>query len=614
VLALALLVVALRGGSYAPRERGEFFVVVLWVLVLCVALGLLPRYRVRTGGRVAVAALVGLAGWMALGLMWSESAERTVAEVARVVGFAGLLMLILWTFGGRGAELAVGALTATALSVCVLALVSRLAPDLIVSSLSESDVRRLAYPLNYWNALGAWSAMTTALTLALSAHARSGWLRGGALAGVSVAISVAYLTYSRSSAIGVVIAVLGVVALSRHRWQAASNAVLAAAGAAAIIATIRSHPEIAEGTGTDGAAEVVVVAGAVTAAAVLAAGAGITRRLSGVRLPRRAARAALVSTGVAALVALVAVGPALANRAWESFERREESRAIVDPAERLGNLSGVRNRLWAAALDSFDEHAWSGTGAGTYEFVWNRDPRRDSPARDAHSLYVEVLAETGVPGALLILLAVGALLVTALRAPLREKDAAAAGAAAGGAIALLIFCVTAGVDWMWEVTAVPALGLACGGLAAAIGTARAPALRIPARAGATFVASLLLAMQLPNLVSAMQIRDSRLAIRAGRIDAAAASATTAIDAQPWAASGYLQRALVLERARMLDDAADDARRAIEHEPTNWEPWLILARIDVERGRTSSGLRAARHARALNPHSPLFDPPAPPARP
>ncbi|MGG7383030.1 hypothetical protein ACQ7B2_31280, partial [Escherichia coli] len=69
--------------------------------------------------------------------------------------------------------------------------------------------------------------------------------------------------------------------------------------------------------------------------------------------------------------------------------------------------------------------------------------------RDAHSLYLELLAETGLPGALLVVVALGAMLVAAVRAPFRQRDAPSAGAGAGCAAALLVFCITAGVDWMW---------------------------------------------------------------------------------------------------------------------------------------------------------------------
>ncbi len=174
---------ALRGGSYGPIPRGELLVLILWVLALGVALGLLPQRRLPWGAALAVAALVALAVWTALGLLWTESAERTVSEVARTLGFAGLLLLVVWTFAGRGWEAAALWVTATAILVSALALVSRLAPDLLSSPLTTAGLyRRLGYPFNYWNALGAWAAMTVALALAVSAML----VRGGCAAARSV--------------------------------------------------------------------------------------------------------------------------------------------------------------------------------------------------------------------------------------------------------------------------------------------------------------------------------------------------------------------------------------------------------------------------------------------
>jgi hypothetical protein len=601
-----LLTAALNGGSYGPVQRGELFTAVLWVLVVGLGLGLLPRYRPRRGGVLAAGALIALSAWTAVGLEWTESAGRTVDEVARTAGLAGVLVLVLATFGGDAWKAAAAALAGVAVLVCGLALTSRLAPSLLTSPLDAAGLtRRLAYPLNYWNGLGSWAAMSFALALAWSAHATSSWIRGAALAGACLAGPVAYLTYSRSSLIAIAVAVVGVVAVSRHRWQAALNALLAAAGAGALIAAIRAHPDLAKGVGTQGAGAVVAIAAGVVAACLAAGRAGALALVSRFRLSTRAFRAAAVSALAVALLVGVAVGPALADRAWSSFAQREESRGAADPAERLYNLSGIRRQLWSVGLDTFREQPLQGTGAGTYEYVWNRDPRRDAPVRDAHSLYIEALAEMGLVGGLLIALALGSLLVTALRAPSLLPDAPAAGAAAGCAGALLVFVVTAGVDWMWEVTAVPALALACGGLASAAGTARVAGQRLSRRLGATLAALVLLAVQVPVLVAAAQVRESRQAIRDGRIEDAVRDATDAIAAEPWAASGYLQRAVVLERGGLLARAARDAREATRRERTNWETWLILGRIDVERGQIAAGLAAARRARALNPRSPLF---------
>ena len=231
---------------------------ILWVLAVAIALGLMPRQRPPRGAVVAVGALFVLASWMAVGLIWTESDERTVIEVARTLGFAGLLMLIMWTYGKREWQIAAALVTGVAVLICAMALTSRLAPDLLSSPLTSRGLyRRLAYPFNYWNALGAWAAMT---------FARAGVQRTrplelatrGALAGACLAACAAYLTYSRSAAIAILVATAGVIAVSQHRWQTGFNAALAALGSAAIIATIRANSQIADGVGTDGAGRVQV--------------------------------------------------------------------------------------------------------------------------------------------------------------------------------------------------------------------------------------------------------------------------------------------------------------------------------------------------------------------
>ena len=605
--ALGLFTAALGGGAYALIARSEAFVLVWWTLVLGLTFALLPRARPTRTMTVAVACWLLLAGWTALGLLWTESLERTFIEVARVLGFAGAVLAIGLTFRDGEWRLAVAAVAVAAAGVCGLAMSSRLAPALFDDPLSSADlVRRLSFPLNYWNALGCWSAMTVTLALAWSAHARAWLPRGAALAGACLAGSVLYLTYSRSATAGVLIGVVVVVALTRHRWLVAAHALVALAGTGVIILAIRSAPAIAQGTGGEGGGKVAIVAGLVFLACPVAALLTSRSRVETWRAPRRPVRAAMIAAAVVAGFAAVATGPALADRAWQSFHRPTPS-LTGDPALRLGTLGGTRHALWSAALDGFADHPLGGTGAGTYEFVWNRDPHRAYYVRDAHSIYLESLTELGLPGALLLLGAIGSLLAAAVASALRE--AGGAGPAVAGTLA--VYCICAGVDWMWESTAVTAMAVALGALAATSGS-RPSAPLIARRRVAVAVAALLgLGIQLPVIASAVQVRASQQAARAGDADEAIAAATTAVQVAPWGAAGYSQRALVLERLGLGGRAAADARRAADREPTSWRHWLVLARVEAERGRIGPAIAAARRAAALNPRAPLF---AAPKRP
>ncbi|UGS34608.1 O-antigen ligase family protein [Capillimicrobium parvum] len=604
LIASGLLVAALRGGSYAVIPRTQDAIAVWWVIGLSVAFGLLPRHRWSVEVRLAVAGLLGLAAWTALGLLWTDSAERTLEEALRVLSYAGLVMLVAWSFGARDRTRVVVLLTAVAGVVCLLALLSRVAPELLgtQSTSGSYDTTRLAYPFNYWNAVGCWGAMTLALALPLSAHARRRWLRAAALCIASLAPVVVYLTYSRTAALGVVLVVVLVVALSPQRWFVAANALIAGVGATAAVLTIRGAPEIARGNGTAGRGSVVLVLALVGLLTVAVAFVGPHERLRRVRTPLRAARIALAGSLAAILVVAILAGP----RAWDSFQRGSEP-AGSDPVQRLTSLSGTRRLLWTAALDSFTDRPLAGIGAGTFEFAWNRDPHRSGHVLDAHSLYLEALAELGIPGALMVIAALAALLAGALRSIRRQTDDTARAVAAGCAVAFVVFCVTAGVDWMWESTAVTCLALVAGTLGAAPPGLPLPRPRWPVRVRVGILAAVAIVVQLPVLVAATEIRTSQRAAGQGRLVDALSSATAAAEAEPWSASAHLQRALVLEQLGQLPAAGAAAARATRLEPVNWQPWLVRGRIDAERGNVAQALADVRRARALNPRAPIFQP-------
>ena len=146
LLAGGLLVTGLRGGSYDDVARAEAFFYVWWVLGLSLAFGLLPRVVPSRAARCAVAALIALAVWTGLGVLWTESVGRTLHEASRTLGFAGLLLLVVCTFGRDNWSRAAGAVTATAVLVCCLAMASRLSP--LTSALRRADTLRVASPIH----------------------------------------------------------------------------------------------------------------------------------------------------------------------------------------------------------------------------------------------------------------------------------------------------------------------------------------------------------------------------------------------------------------------------------------------------------------------------------
>jgi O-Antigen ligase/Tetratricopeptide repeat len=607
-LGVAVLVVSLRGGSYGEVARGETFVSVWWVIALAVGFGLVPYHRWSPAVRVCAGAFVALAAWTTLGLLWTGSPERTVDEAIRVLGYAGIVVLLGWLFGERDRPLVVGVLTAVGGAVCLLALAARLEPSALSSALARSGyaASRLDYPFNYWNSLGCWAAMTLALALAASVHAAARWARGAAIAIAAIAPVVAYLTYSRSALVSIGVSSILLIALSSRRWLAAVNALIAMAAAAAIVLAIRAEPEIARGTGTAGRATVLVAIAGAVGLAVLAVTIGSRDRLAWQRIPPRLWWRRVLPVLAACLAVLAVVfGPSLAARAWDSFKGPETPLA-ADPAQRLTSLGGTRSAQWDVALSIFADDPMHGIGAGTYEFAWNQDPRRTGHVVDAHSLYLEALAEIGWPGALLVIVALGALLVGAIRAALGSAGPAR-GATAGCAAAFAVYCLTAGVDWMWESTAITVMALALGVVATANPVVRATRPRWPLRTAGAVIAMLVVLVQLPAMVAGLQIRTSQDSARRGRLVDSVVQASSAAQTEPWGSDGQLQLALALERIGRLRDAATAARDAVAQEPENWELWLVIGRIEAERGHVGAAVRAVARARALNPRSPLFQP-------
>ena len=147
-LALILLFALRGGGSYDLVVRQEYGLVVWWVIAIGVGIGLLPRVRPAAPARVVLGALLAYALWTALSLTWTESSERTFTELARALDYLGVVLLLGLAVDRRTWRSAAAGLGAGALTVCLLALVSRLAPSAFPIDWAAQTFRadRMEYP------------------------------------------------------------------------------------------------------------------------------------------------------------------------------------------------------------------------------------------------------------------------------------------------------------------------------------------------------------------------------------------------------------------------------------------------------------------------------------
>lgn len=340
----------------------------------------------------------------------------------------------------------------------------------------------------------------------------------------------------------------------------------------------------------------------------------------GPRLPRPSRLHAGVISAVLALVVLFAAlgagAPGAISDRWDQFKEPSTSSSV----DRLSSFTGSsRYQFWQSAIDANATHPWRGIGPGTYEFWWARDADQHAApglfVRDAHSLYFETLAELGIVGLALIGGFIGLILVTgavrAFRLDRTEPSAAVVAAATAGACA---FAIAAALDWAWELTVLPVCFLLLG--AVILGRDSGPEderdleprtdrLRlVPRGILAGLAVAGLIAVAIPY-AGISSVDDSQADVRSRSLESALADARTATDVQPYAASPYLQQALVYELGGDYESAAAAATKATEEEPTNWRNWFILSRIETERGDPEAAVAAFDKAQSLNPKSLLF---------
>jgi hypothetical protein len=627
---ILVLYLAVKTGGYDPVVRGQVGIAAWWIILVGVLAGVLPCGRLNRGSWWGLALLAAFMAWTAVSLSWTESQERTAAEVARVGAYLGVFALAIVAQGRAAIRHVVNGLSAAIGIIAVLAVAYRLHPDWF--SVSDTDQffagsrNRLSYPLGYWNALAALMAIGLPLAMHGAATARFVATRALAAAAGSVMLLCAFLTVSRGGVLMIAVGALVYLALAPGRFFRLCSLVVVGAGGGVLIAAADHRDAVKEALAGEIARQqsaqmlrlVVIVAVGVglvqVALSLLERHVGAPRWLSPSR--RTAGRLAMAGVGGLLVAFVVAGGPAWTGDRWEDFKRTSAvpSGSTSSAFSRFSSLSSNgRYQYWQLSAKARDDAPLQGTGSGTFEFLWSRDGAVGSGfVRDAHSLWMETQGELGWIGFLLIAgFLLGALGVGAVRA-LREPEPRRRHLYAAGTAGVAAFCAAACIEWVWELTVLPIITLM---LAAAVlggsrprwvrdrGTGargRAPArlvLSVLAAAGLTAVA-------LP-LAATTALRDSQAAAGRGDLGAALAKAKSAAAAQPYAASPDLQQALIFERTDQFDLAAAYARMAIRDEPTNWRPWIVLSRLEAKRARPKASVAAFRRARTLNRRSPIF---------
>jgi O-antigen ligase len=616
-----ILGLLLFGGGFFLSERHVAGLAVWLVLVILLALGAAGKATLGRPFWWGTGLIGALALFSASSSLWSGSVELSVIEADRVLVYLGFFLaaFLIAQTDQRRQRFAEG-IGIALIGGALLALASRLLPHVFYLGAGPGSGARLGYPFGYWNANGLAFGIGVACCLWMGRRALNPlrWVAAGAIPVLLLAL---YFTYSRGGLLGLGVACGCLIVLSHDRLWMLMTLAIGAVGALPAVLQVQASRSLA-----DNYPDQAMVDQGVTVLLVLVGGIALSLLLFALlrRLERRGgtftgralelSRDRRILRGVAIVGALVAIGAAIAvgGRAWDQFSKPDQQ-FPGNPAEHFSQINGAnRHEFWRVAVDSWEEEPLLGTGAGTYQFSWDKLRHISVPVLDAHSLYLEAFSELGVVGGLLVLGLVGALLWTGF----------AAWRAAGGRqrelnallfAACLAFAVGAAIDWFWEIAAAGAIFfLAAGALVAArcvqiaqaraqgngsgLGERRRFGLTVGGLALAWIVA---LALIGPLLVD-RELDTSNAAAADGNLPSAVDHAETARSIEPWAATPYVQLSLLAESQGEYELAAERMDQAIDREEGNWQLYYLRAKIEHQGGDEATARADLREAKRLNP--------------
>jgi hypothetical protein len=615
LIASVLFGLAYDGGAYDVLPRHALAIAVWWAIALLLITGLAPAEPLGRRASIGGALLVLFTVWTGLSMAaWAESTERAVLELDRAVLYLGVFVLTCLLARRRSLATWCDGLAIGVVATAALALASRFFPGHFrhtgVGALLPGVGGRLTYPLDYWNGLGIFVALAVPLLIRAATAARRAVAGGVALAPIPGIAAVIYLTSSRGAVAAALAGTIVFLALAADRWLAAAAILVSGLGGLAAIVVLRGRDQLVNGP-LDSAAAVSQGHSAAVWVAVLCVATGTiyalgTRALGAARPP---AVAGWVAVAVVAAAAVVAVGVSHPRHAWHDFKQPPGAYGQNDStsAHLLSGRGNGRWQFWASAVNEFKSKPLVGHGAGSWEAWWLQHRAISYFTRYAHSLYLQVLGELGAVG-LVLLLGAFALIVVGGVGGSRSADAAGFGAAAAGAFAA--FLVGAGVDWMWQMPAVSVVGFALLGLLARLdSTVGAPALagrlRVVAVGLCAAAALVAIGVEAAPMLGELKVRNSQAAVARGDATAAQNDAVDAHKLEPWAATPYLQLALIYEQAGRLAGANRAIAAATIRDPDDWRLWLVASRLQVKSGAVGAAVRSLRRARALDPLSPLL---------
>jgi hypothetical protein len=610
--------------AFLAFRSGGYFAGAPAIVAIALAVALVLRLMLAEApfegfGRAMVWATVGLGGfalWTLLSAFWSHAPAQALINFDRAL----MLWLALVLFGSfrwdRERLLwAVRVLAATMVVIAILGLITRILPNLHATP--ENFARdRLAYPLSYWNGLGVFIAVAILLCCGLATREEEPPLsKALASAAVPILAATLYFTFSRGSIGALLIGLVAFAALSARRELLTSFVAIVPPTVIAVVLCVGTHTLSTEHYAAPaGVAEGHRLTWELIACA-LAAGAlrqllrPLDRRLAALELTPEFRRRAWIVVGAVVAVVVIGGGVAASGRISDDFHKFTESQGIEDKGELQSRLTDINNNgrieQWRLALHRFGAEPLTGDGAGTFARSWAKEGEDESRIVDSHSLYLGVMAELGLPGILLLLTALLAILIATARrifGPERVLYAAIFGA-------MLTWALHAGVDWDWQLPATGFFVFGLGGLAISAGagegarwtpflSGRTARIALSLCALALVVSPALVAISQGYLNSAVSDFEEGDCAGASR-DALDAIHTLSVRPEPYQLLGFCD-----SRAGQGELAVKMLETAVERDRGEWESYYGLALVQAAAGVDPRP--AMEKAYEMAPYEPLTE--------
>jgi hypothetical protein len=609
VLATIFIWWAWKEGAYF----GSVFLpgaILICALVIVLLIGAPFNGRLNTPVGVAIGAIVALAAWTLLSIVWTDSRETAVQDAERAILYAAVFVLGVWcsNLAGRRMLLPLAVIAATGAAIGVVITVT-LASGNDVSTYVHADAT-LRFPIGYRNAEAAFLMICLWPTIVLAVESELAWQVRAVLVGsATMLLELVVLAESRGSLPAAAVALTVFLLLSPRRLRAATFLTLA--GIPVLFALPTLLDVFQHGHGGPGllpflrdAARAIVLTtlGSVALAAVCIR--GIEPRLN---LGRQ--RIQLISR----VAAVLAIGTVLVGGTVFVAKRGGPIKFIDQRASEFGqvgypnlqsqgtrfgaNVGSNRHDFWRVALDQGRSNLLLGEGAGSFAAAYLEHRRSTESPKDPHSVEMLMISELGVVGLLLFGTFIVSSGIAAIRA--RRLGPSAAALVAGSLGAGAYWLVHASYDWFWHYPAVTAPVMFLLGAAVA-----PPLLDRAARLSGRARLAALPFLVLPLIVAVPLFLSQRYANRAyGEAQddpsAALSDLDRAADLDPYDPEPLLAKGLIESRLGNSQEAVSALRDAIDRQSDSYAAHFFLAK-ELAATDPAAARVEAREALRLNP--------------